>query len=453
MNMLKNGGIYKIVAPNGLVLSGGDFGFHECDRVVLQSYSHDLNQAWRFRRTSSGMWRLENLAAGLGLRYLQLGQQKHAPYRLFPLQLSTSFHLQETMDGWLIGTPGNALTVTEGEHQPVIQGEGTAFCLELIEKIDDELPRMLVLKGDIDHAAVPEIFRDGDWYYCVAGTWKLWPMEGRIGLLRSKDMIRWYRYDAFLPESKPRPFSWMEEHVPDCEIWCPGLTYFGGKYRIYYAVTRNCCNTSAMAQLTNVTLDKDDPRYAWKDEGIVMESTEADDWNAIDPHIIRTYENELWMVYGSALSGVKVRRIDEESGKVYDDNVFSVAYREEYPHPAEGGYVFKRDGWYYLICAVERTDQNYRTVVGRSPNIRGPYLDKKGVSLMDEGGETIVEFKRGLSYPGHSSVFQDDEKYYIIFENFYERCSTQEMAISTLAWKDGWPQSAAGRTVLGLEDE
>jgi len=65
MNMLKNGGIYKIVAPNGLVLSGGDFGFHECDRVVLQSYSHDLNQAWRFRRTSSGMWRLENLAAGL----------------------------------------------------------------------------------------------------------------------------------------------------------------------------------------------------------------------------------------------------------------------------------------------------------------------------------------------------------------------------------------------------
>jgi len=447
MDTLINGGIYKIVCPDGLVLAANEFGYHDCENVVRQEYSYDLNQAWRLEQNGEGKWKLFNLAANMGLAWLGHKHNKLNPYRLFP-GWAGPFVLTETEDGWLIGEKGAAMTIEGSPYQPMVLGEGTPFRFELITANPGELPRMLIVHGEVDAAGVPELFKDGDWYYCVVDNFLRRNDVGRVGILRSPDLINWRKYDDLLPQGKPRPFPWMEEHVPDCEIWCPGIAKFGGKYWIYYACTRTCRNTTAMGVVSNVTLDKDDPRYAWKDEGIVMETFESDDWNAIDPHIIHTYDDEIWMVYGSAWSGIKVRRINEETGKVYDDQVYSVAYREEFPHPAEGGYVFKRNGWYYLICAVERTDQNYRCVVGRSRDIRGPYVDKQGVSLMDEGGETIVEYKPGLYKPGHSAVFQDGEKYYIACESWQCRCPTTELVISTLSWDADWPDSAASREYL-----
>ncbi|MBE5786082.1 MAG: hypothetical protein E7324_00915 [Clostridiales bacterium] len=452
MSKLIDGGVYKIVAPDGLVLAGDDFGYHEGDRVVLQPYTYDLNQAWKLKKTASGSWNIINMAAGMTMCSMGLvyHQMDHAPFFLFTKPCGCVFSIIEEDDGCYIAlNDDHKMTAEQGAHQPVLIGKGTPLRFELLDDGSYELPQVKVLCGDTIHMGIPELIKDGEWYYAVYDNLTRGDTKGRIGLNRSRDMIRWHLYDEFMPQSTPRPFPWMDEMVPGCEIWCPGIAHFGGKYRIYYAATRNLKNTTVMAMITNDTLDVNDPRYAWKDAGPVMRTTETDNYNVIDPHIFRTYDDELWMVFGSAWSGVKLCRINEETGMLYDGEMVSVAYREEFPHSCEGGYLFKRNGWYYLMVVVERGDQNYRAIVGRSRDIRGPYVDKNGVSLMDEGGETIVEYKqRGVYYPGHCSVFQEGEQYYMVFENWYDRCSTTQMNISTIIWEDDWPDTAVGRRVL-----
>lgn len=450
MSQLIDGAVYRIENCDGLVLAGDRFGYHECDTVVLQCWSHDLNQAWRIHAMDNGGWSIENLAAGQYL-FLRTGYQyAYAPFVLH--SHAFSYQLEETEEGVLIH--GNTregqdrCLHTRAEDQPVLWAAGTPLRFVLLDEGRTSLPRMLLLHGDVDEVGVPELMKDGDWYYLVCDRRSQRPE--RVGIKRAKTLDRWHDYDAILPVSDPRPFSWMEEHVPGCDIWCPGISHFGGKYRIYYSITKIFKNTSVMGMVTNDTLDKLDPRYQWVDEGIIMESREGDDWNAIDAHIIRTYEDELWMVYGSSWSGIKTRRIDEKTGRVADDQIYSLCYREEIPHPAEGGFLFKRNGWYYLIAAVERTDQNYRCVVGRSRDIRGPYLDRDGVDMLHEGGTTLAEYKRGLHYPGHCCVFQEGEQYYLVMENTRDRCPNIEMCMSTLTWEDDWPQSAAGHAVLSL---
>lgn len=453
MLQLKDGAIYRIENAEGLALSGDRFGYHDGDPVVLQPWTKDLNQAWRLHAAGEGSWTLENLAAGQYL-FLRAGYQfAYAPFILHTY--GTACQLEErdggvlihgrTREGW------DHCLHARGEDQPVLWAEGTPLRFVLLDEGKTELPRMLKLHGDVDETGVPDIMKDGDWYYLVCDRRSQRPE--RVGIKRARTLDRWQNYDAILPVSNPRPFPWMEEHVPGCDIWCPGIAHFGGKYRIYYSITKIYKNTSVMGMVTNVTLDKEDPRYEWVDEGIIMESREGDDWNAIDAHILRTYDDELWMVYGSSWSGIKTRRIDEATGRVADDRVYSLCYREEIPHPAEGGYLFKRNGWYYLIAAVERTDQNYRCVVGRSRDVRGPYLDKDGVDMLHEGGATLAEYKRGLHYPGHCCVFQEGDQYYLAMENTLDRCPNIEMAISTLTWEDDWPQSAAGRAVLSRFDK
>jgi len=448
MNMLVNGGIYIIRDQEGLALAGDNFGFHEAEKVVMQPYSQDLNQAWQLKQNEEGKWGLMNLAARQWFYSFTFDQLAYAPCFLVPGEKGPAYPVLPCEEGYKIEILGQYVQ-SMGAHQPVIRSaEGTIFTFELLHEGPCDLPHMLVLRGDTANTGVSELFKDGDWYYCICDRRNAHENRERVGIKRSKDLIQWHDYDFLLPRSNPRPYPWMEEHVPECDIWCPSLDYFGGKYRIYYAVTKIFKNTTVMGQLSNVTLDKNDPYYNWVDEGPVMITREGDDWNAIDPHVIHTYDGEIWMVYGSAWSGIKVRRINEETGKVYDDKVYSVCYREEFPHPAEGGYLFKRDGWYYLVAAVERMDQNYRAVVGRSRDIRGPYLDRDGVDMMKEGGTTIVEHKRGLCYPGHSTVLQDGDQYYIVFEHKGGRCAQVELDISTLTWEDGWPESAAGRRVL-----
>jgi len=443
---LLNGCIYRIMDENGLALAANDFGFHECDRIVTQPYSYDLNQAWRIEKHQDGTWSLQNLAAGMYFCWMRHYKHARSPFRL--VNYAATISLYETEDGLCIGPPDRGLE-TMGAHQFCVVGTATPLRFELINDGSAELPRMLPQRGDVVSVGVPEIIKDNGKYYMIFDrVTDHWDGSEAVGINVSDNLTHWHEYERLLPLSKPRPFPWMEEHVPNCSIWCPSLIHFGGKYRIYYSITLIYKNTSVIGQLTNDTLDIHDPRYCWKDEGPVLESVETDDFNAIDAHFVRSYEGEIWMVYGSSWTGIKTRKVDEATGKPADDKVYSLAYREEVPHPTEGGYIFKRNGWYYLIVAVERTDQNYRTVVGRSRQIQGPYLDRDGVDMMNEGGTTLAVTKWGLTLPGHASVYQEEDQYYIALESHGERCSGPEMCLSTLTWEDDWPCSAAGFEVL-----
>jgi hypothetical protein len=54
---------------------------------------------------------------------------------------------------------------------------------------------------------------------------------------------------------------------------------FSGKYHLYDAYSAFGVNASGIALATNETLDPANPRYHWNDEGLVLKSTEVDDFD------------------------------------------------------------------------------------------------------------------------------------------------------------------------------
>jgi arabinan endo-1,5-alpha-L-arabinosidase len=138
-------------------------------------------------------------------------------------------------------------------------------------------PNALNLTGDYPGTHDPSIGTEGGKYYVFATG--LAPGGGQFAIRCSNDLIAW----KLCGQVFDRIPAWIHETSPGTkELWAPDIFYFNGKYHLYYAYSLFGLNTSGIALATNRTLDPKSPQYHWKDEGLVLKSTAADDFNAID---------------------------------------------------------------------------------------------------------------------------------------------------------------------------
>jgi hypothetical protein len=152
----------------------------------------------------------------------------------------------------------------------------------------------------------PVIIKQGD-------TWYIFATGIGITRKRSEDGTHWER---MAPVFSPQP-EWNRQMIPfnDGNLWAPDIIHYQGKYYLYYSVSSFGSNTSAIGLATNVTLDPTDPDYAWVDEGVVIHSTDTDNYNTIDPNVAQDRDGNLWLSFGSFWSGIKLIRLDPETMK------------------------------------------------------------------------------------------------------------------------------------------
>ena len=112
----------------------------------------------------------------------------------------------------------------------------------------------------------------------------------------------------------------------------------------------------------------------------------------------------------------------------------------------EGTYIHKRDGYYYLFASIGRCCEGlkstYTTVVGRSKNLFGPYVDKKGRSMSDDPHEILIQKNKAFVGPGHNSELVTDKKGNDWM--FYHAVSVANpegrvLMMDRVQWKGGWP--------------
>ncbi len=62
----------------------------------------------------------------------------------------------------------------------------------------------------------------------------------------------------------------------------------------------------------------------------------------------------------------------------------------------EAPFIYHHGGYYYLFVSFDYCcrglKSNYKIAIGRSQNIKGPYLDKDGKSMMQDGLRTNISF-------------------------------------------------------------
>jgi arabinan endo-1,5-alpha-L-arabinosidase len=188
-----------------------------------------------------------------------------------------------------------------------------ATLLALTMSAAPRAPRMLSLEGDLQGVHDPCIIRQGGTYYVFVTNGP----PGNIMPIRcSPDLIHW-KVCGHVFDKLP---DWATREIPGARsAWAPDISFFNGKYHLYYAVSTFGSRNSAIGLATTPTLDGADPAYGWKDEGMVLRSHQgSDDWNAIDPNLFVEKKDRVWLTWGSFWGGIKMRRLDASTGKLSD---------------------------------------------------------------------------------------------------------------------------------------
>jgi arabinan endo-1,5-alpha-L-arabinosidase len=319
-------------------------------------------------------------------------------------------------------------------------------------------PQALQLTGDYPITHDPSIGREGNSYYVYATTSN--PAEGQFPIRCSSDLHDWKLCGHILDKIP----DWIHKASPTTkELWAPDISFFHGKYHLYYAYSAFGVNTSGIALLTNTTLDPKSPKYRWNDEGLVLKSTLEDNFNAIDPNIVLDGHGQPWLSFGSFWGGIKMRRIDPVTGKpsAADSKLYSLAARAKpaHPEPAKPGlppdwqaveapFVVHHGGYYYLFVSFDLccrgTKSTYRTMVGRSHSVTGPYVDEAGERMLKGGGTQLLSPNSRWLGPGGESVLLRPEGDIIVFHAYDAVTGKPALQISTLTWDGGWPHAALG---------
>lgn len=329
------------------------------------------------------------------------------------------------------GSGGNAGSDTGGES-----GEGgDPTCA--IGVSDGTPPGVLNLTGFVEHSHDPVIIQ-GDNGFVSFST------GDNLLVKRSPDLLSWEPAGDVFDGTPPRP-SWLSNRVPGVtNLWAPDISFFGGKYHLYYSVSTFGKNRSCIGHATSASLDPN----TFVDEGYVFCSNvdTTDNFNAIDPNVVVDQAGTPWLSFGSFWSGIKLIKLDQ-SGKRDGNEMYSLAARPKQGDAVEAPFIVWRCGYYYLFVSWDKccdgVNSTYKIRVGRSTEVTGPYVDRNGTPLTQGGGTPVLEGNQRWRGPGHNAIlFVGNDAYNVYHAYDANMNGIATLRIAELVFDDqGWPIS------------
>jgi arabinan endo-1,5-alpha-L-arabinosidase len=290
---------------------------------------------------------------------------------------------------------------------------------------------------DTGYVHDPCIIKAGDFYY-VYHTGRGVPIK------RSSDLYHWERLGQVF-DTMP---AWTNQEIPNARnVWAPDISFFGGKYHLYYAVSSFGRRRSVIGHATNVVLDPSDARYHWNDEGKVIETHDSDNWNAIDANVVLDEQGTPWMTLGSFWSGIKLIKLDAKTGARDGEELYSLAARPR-PGAIEAPFMIRHDGWYYLFVSCDTccrgANSTYNIRVGRSKTITGPFTDLDGKPMLEGNATMVLESYDYVRGPGHNAILIEGDKTWLVHHYYDARDNGRpKLQIRPMTW------DANGKPVAG----
>lgn len=302
----------------------------------------------------------------------------------------------------------------------------------------------------------PVMIKEKDTYYlfCTGFGISVWS---------SKDLKNWRKE---VPVFSKAP-QWAVDTIPGFRnhIWAPDISFHNGQYYLYYSVSSFGKNTSAIGIATNKTPDPSSADFKWIDHGRVLQSYPGKtNWNAIDPNLIMDKKGNAFLVFGSFWDGIKMVRLTKDLLHPAESlsSIPTIASRKRSAsnnnppavdnNPKEAGgnaieapFVFKKGSYYYLFASIDYCckgeKSTYKVIVGRSKNVRGPYMDKDANELRTGGATIVVQGDKDWYGAGHNAVYTFDKKDYIIYHGYDAKDrGRSKLIIKQMKWdKEGWP--------------
>ena len=272
----------------------------------------------------------------------------------------------------------------------------------------------------------PSIIKGEDGYFYLYATEDI----RNLPIHRSKDLVNWeFVGTAFTDATRP-------DFEPEGGLWAPDINKIGDKYVLYYSMSvwggEWTCGIGCAVS--------DRPEGPFKDCGMMFRSNGIKVQNSIDPFYIE--DNGHKYLFWGSFRGIYAIELSEDGLSLKSGSspvqIAGTAY--------EGTYIHKRGGYYYMFASIgsccEGLKSTYTTVVGRSTSLFGPYLDKKGQSMMDNHHEILIHKNDSFVGTGHNSEIVSDNAGTDWL--FYHAVSVANpdgrvLMLDKIDWIDGWP--------------
>ena len=280
-----------------------------------------------------------------------------------------------------------------------------------------------------DNAPDPTIIQvdDGSFYVYATGQ--------NVSIFHSTDLVNWTsKGNAFSPDARPNL-------VPEVGIWAPDVTYVNGKYLMYYS--QSVWGGETTASIGVAVADK--PEGPFTDKGFLLNMSTTGVQNCIDPNYVE--DNGKKYVFWGSWHGIWGHELTDDGLKIKEGSekrqIAGTAY--------EAAYIHKRNGYYYLFASIgsccEGLRSTYTTVVGRSRNLFGPYVDKQGQSMLENNHEAVISKNEHFVGVGHNSEIVQDKagNDWILYHGFSVNSPrSRRLFLDKIIWVDDWPTVAGG---------
>ncbi len=290
--------------------------------------------------------------------------------------------------------------------------------------------------GEVTGVHDPSVIQSGDSFYIFS--------TGRgIPIRRSADLFNWKRAGRVFDQAP----EWTHAfNLRGNSIWAPDISRCDGEYRLYYAVSSFGKTASAIGLAVTKSVDPASPDCKWIDRGKVIETPERSDWNAIDPCAFEDADGKAWMVLGSCWRGLKLVELDRQTGLLANPAAQPISVAAHPPtNIIEEGYIRRRGDFYYLWESVDHCCRgiasDYRILVGRSKDVRGPYRDRDGRPMTEGGGTLVLASYGKVRGPGSCAIVDLGGKSFLVHHMYdADNAGTPTLQIRQLFWAgDGWP--------------
>ena len=279
--------------------------------------------------------------------------------------------------------------------------------------------------------ADPTVIRAQDGQFYVYATSRL------TNIMKSRNLVEWtFVGTAFTPETRP-------DFEKDAGLWAPDITYFNGQYVLYYTLSKN------MGWLTNgigvAVADK--PEGPFTDKGELLRANKIGVVNSIDQFFIED-SGKKYIFLGS-LNGIYAIELSDDGLSLKNGAEKILVAGDIY----EGTMIYKRGRFYYLFASIgtccEGVTSTYQLVVGRSESLLGPYCDKSGKDMIENGFSLVINHNERFTGTGHcSGIVKDDAGNDWLLYHAYDNTDAgggRKLMLDKILWdRAGWPYIKGG---------
>ncbi len=310
--------------------------------------------------------------------------------------------------------------------------------------------------------ADPSICKKNDDYYLAVSSFEWYPA---MPIYHSKDLKNWELVSHGLDNDRVLELTRVESAKG---IWAPDLTYCEAEDKFYLTYSMMHAMNSVFFDVDNFFVTADNIEGPWSDP-VYLHSA------GFDASTFHDDDGRKWIVSlewesreGYERPGaICLCEFDTETGKVigYPKRVWTGGTDRGC---IEGPHIYKRNGWYYIMCAEGGTGYGHCVTIGRSKNIWGPYekdpCNPIVTSCPTEFYERhIIDYLKSHHYnkdsviqkSGHASFVETDlgEVYLVHLTSRPMlpelRCVRgRETGMQKMMWtEDGWLRMASGGNV------